>query len=48
MALAMMMIRLQGSLVSNAGIPFQKTWDVYFKMLLKFHYLKILNLNKFA
>ena len=26
---------------------FQKTWDVYLIMLLKFHYLNILNRNKF-
>ena len=32
----------------QTGIPFQKTWDVYLVMLLKFHYLKILNLNMFA
>ena len=32
----------------QTGIPFQKTWDVYLIMLFKFHYLKILNLNKFA
>ena len=32
----------------QTGIPFQKTWDVYFILLLKFHYLNILNLNKFA
>ena len=32
----------------QTGIPFQKTWDVYLIMLLKFHYLKILNLNMFA
>ena len=29
----------------QAGIPFQKTWDVYLMMLLKFHCLNILNLN---
>ena len=32
----------------QTGIPFLKTWDVYLKMLLKFHYLKILNLNTLA
>ena len=32
----------------QTGIPFQKTWDVYLIMLLKFHSLQILNLNKFA
>ena len=29
----------------QTGIPFQKTWDVYLMMLLKFHCLNILNLN---
>ena len=29
----------------KTGIPFQKTWNVYLIMLLKFHYLNILNLN---
>ena len=32
----------------QTGIPFQKTWDVYLIMPLKFHYLNILNLNEFA
>ena len=32
----------------QTGIPLQKTWDVYVTMLLKFHYLNILNFNKFA
>ena len=32
----------------QTGILFLKTWDVYLKMLLKFHYLKILNLNTLA
>ena len=33
----------------QTGIPFQNTWNVYLTMILKFHYLKILNqLNKFS
>ena len=29
----------------QTGIPFQKTWDVYLMMLLKFHCLNFFNLN---